>query len=288
MHVQAATNLACPMDGLPLAAHTSALRCGNGHSFDRAREGYWNLLVAQHKASRDPGDGKEMVAARRRFLEAGHFAPIAAAVFEQIVRLAAQANPAAAFTVADAGCGEGYYLDRLAGLAMASADTGCLELAGYDVSKWAVQAAARRTSAITWLVANSRNPPFATGSVRLLVCLFGFPVWEGFKSVQSPGDRLLLVDPGPDHLMELRQIIYPTVARSPPQSLTRGEAAGYALERQDAVRFEIALDGPQAIQDLVAMTPHAFRMAEAGRDALARLECLSVTVDVVARVMRLA
>jgi len=34
----------------------------------------------QNKRSRDPGDSKEMVAARRRFLTAGFYQPIAAAV----------------------------------------------------------------------------------------------------------------------------------------------------------------------------------------------------------------
>jgi len=43
------------------------------HSFDIASQGYANLLPVQHKRSRDPGDSKEMVAARRRFLTAGFY-----------------------------------------------------------------------------------------------------------------------------------------------------------------------------------------------------------------------
>lgn len=38
------------------------------------------MLPVQNKRSRDPGDSKEMVAARRRFLNAGFYQPIAAAV----------------------------------------------------------------------------------------------------------------------------------------------------------------------------------------------------------------
>ncbi len=288
MQITAATHLACPLDALPLAAEGSALRCANGHNFDRAREGYWNLLLVQHKASRDPGDGKEMVAARRRFLDPGHFAPIADGVFAVLSLLASEADDKGPLTVVDAGCGEGYYLDRLAQLAAASPEPAELNLAGYDVSKWAVQAAARRKCPVTWLVANSAKPPFLAGSVDLFLCLFGFPVWDGFTSVQKPGARVLLVDPGPDHLIELREIIYPAVTRSGPPSLAQAEAAGYLLESEVPIRFSTALETAAAIQDLVAMTPHAYRMPQSGREALARLERLDVTAEVVMRIVRLA
>ena len=33
----------CPLCGAPLAGD-NALKCSSGHSFDRAKEGYWHLL----------------------------------------------------------------------------------------------------------------------------------------------------------------------------------------------------------------------------------------------------
>jgi 23S rRNA (guanine745-N1)-methyltransferase len=284
MQVAAATNLACPIDGLPIEAHGAQRRCAAGHSFDIAREGYCNLLVVQHKASRDPGDSKDMVAARRRFLEAGHFEPIADHVFNA-VRECVAATEDSAQTIVDAGCGEGYYLDRLCRLAAAHPEPGTLRLAGIDVSKWAVKAAARREAPVTWLVANNRVPPFLAGSIDLVLCLFGFPVWGGFKKVQRLGGHVLLADPGSDHLIELRQIIYPTVKRSPPPPLAAAEAGGYRLKREEALRFCATLTGAGMIQDLVAMTPHAHRLPQAGRDALAELRVLSVTVDVAFRLL---
>ena len=186
MQIAAATNLACPIDGLPIDTHGTQRRCAAGHCFDMARAGYCNLLVVQHKASRDPGDSKDMVAARRRFLEAGHFQPIADHVFNA-ARKCVTAAEDGAFNVVDAGCGEGYYLERLARLTAASPEPGTLGLAGIDVSKWAVKAAARRKAPVTWLVANNRTPPFLAGSVDLVLCLFGFPVWEGFQ--ENPETR---------------------------------------------------------------------------------------------------
>ena len=62
----------CPLCKGPLLAVGRSLRCPAGHSFDQAAEGYVNLLPVNARRAKDPGDNKEMVAARRRFLQAGH------------------------------------------------------------------------------------------------------------------------------------------------------------------------------------------------------------------------
>ena len=66
--------LACPLCSAPLNAVDNGVACPAGHRFDRARQGYLNLLPVQHKNSRDPGDNLAMVEARRDFLNAGHYA----------------------------------------------------------------------------------------------------------------------------------------------------------------------------------------------------------------------
>ena len=286
MRIIPATNPACPIDGLPLESHANGRRCANNHTFDTAREGYCNLLVVQHKSSLDPGDSKGMVAARHRFLEGQHFAPIADFLCKSALDCLATKPGNATFNIVDAGCGEGYYLDHLARqLSDRPLTPTSVSLAGIDVSKWAVRQAARRKSPVTWLVANNRHPPFLAGSVDLIVCLFGFPVWEGFRSVQVPGQHVLLVDPGADHLLELRQIIYPTVTRQPASSLAASLAARYRLQHEHNLRFAVSLSSHQTIQDLLAMTPHAHRLTDPGRTALAAVSNLTVTVDVTFRLM---
>jgi 23S rRNA (guanine745-N1)-methyltransferase len=76
--------------------------CGNGHSFDIARQGYISLTVPQRRPHR--GDTTNMVAAREAFLGAGFYEPIADAVV------------GAAFVtgcVVELGAGTGYYLATL-------------------------------------------------------------------------------------------------------------------------------------------------------------------------------
>ena len=78
--------LTCPICQAPLSLVDNGVACPANHRFDRARQGYLNLLPVQHKNSRDPGDNAAMVEARRRFLEGGHYAPLAA----RLAQLAAE------------------------------------------------------------------------------------------------------------------------------------------------------------------------------------------------------
>ena len=178
------TALACPLDGAPLQRQGGSLRCADGHCFDLAAQGYVNLLPVQNKRSLDPGDSKEMVAARRRFLEAGHYQPIADAVAQAVL---AGAVPGRTLTCLDAGCGEGYYLRQLA--AAAAAEARPLALAGLDISKWAVQAAAKRdlhdarsqagasaAPCTTWIVGSNAGLPVLPATLDRVLCMFGFPV----------------------------------------------------------------------------------------------------------------
>lgn len=62
--------LICPLCSAALGEVDNGVACPAGHRFDRARQGYLNLLPVQHKKSLDPGDNAAMVEARRQFLGA--------------------------------------------------------------------------------------------------------------------------------------------------------------------------------------------------------------------------
>ena len=91
--------LRCPLCRDILTPNAQAARCPRGHSFDRAREGYFNLLPVQNKNSLDPGDDADMVAARRTFLDAGHYRRFR----DTLVGLLAPLRPT---HLVDSGCGE--------------------------------------------------------------------------------------------------------------------------------------------------------------------------------------
>ena len=102
MPFNAHDSLICPIDGSPLLLVNNALSCANGHQYDIGKPGYANLLSAQHKRSKAPGDSKEMVNARSAFLSEGFYDPIASELAE-LVGAQIQKD----LTLVDAGCGEG-------------------------------------------------------------------------------------------------------------------------------------------------------------------------------------
>ncbi|MDT8880116.1 rRNA (guanine-N1)-methyltransferase [Halomonas saccharevitans] len=287
--------LACPLDGEALERRDGAWRCAAGHSFDIARQGYVHLLPVQQKRSRDPGDSKAMIAARQRFLEAGYYRPVADAVSRAVLD---GAEPGT-LNCLDAGCGEGYYLreltrayeercrerrdEGLEGASDAATDEAPpLGLLGLDISKWAVLAAARQGKQAgmpaSWVVGSNAHLPVQTGTLDRLLCLFGFPVAAEFARVMKPGGVLLLAEAGPDHLRELREIIYPQLK---PERTERPPAPqGFTGLDTETVRYSLALEGPAPIADLLAMTPHLYRASVEGRERAAALETLTVTVEV--------
>lgn len=257
--------LICPLCGSPLQASDGGVTCVAGHRFDRARQGYLNLLPVQHKRSRDPGDNQTMVEARRRFLEGGHYAPVAR-------QLAALAKAQAPRRWLDIGCGEGYYtaavadaLPRASGFAL-------------DISREAVKRACRRTPRVEWLVASMARIPLPDRSCGLLISVFSPLDWNEALRLLAPGGRLLRVGPTNAHLMELRQALYQEVrdyvddkhlACLPPDVRPAGV---------EHLAFGLKLDSCEARADLMAMTPHGWRASAERRSAVVA-NPLTVTVS---------
>ena len=267
--------LTCPLDGNNLLCDGASWRCAAGHSFDIARQGYTHLLPVQNKRSRDPGDSKGMVAARQRFLNAGFYQPIAAAVNQ-----AALENLPSNASCLDAGCGEGYYLRQLAA---ASSDGSSLALLGLDISKWAILSAAKQYQQSNWVVASNANLPVQTNSLDRVLCIFGFPVYSEFARVLKPGGEVVQVDAGPDHLRELREIIYSSLKAETVTGAPIPE--GFTQLTNQTIRYPIKLTNAKQVSDLLAMTPHFYRASSEGRARASALMALSVTVDV--RLIRL-
>ena len=266
--------LCCPLDKRLLRQENARLLCANGHSFDIARQGYVNLLGPGDKRSRDPGDSKEMVSARSAFLNAGHYQPVA----DRLGALLEQGISGDAIIV-DAGCGEGYYLEQLR-RQFSAARLNTPTLLGFDISKWAVQAAARRF-ACTWLVASNRNIPLVPASVDCILSLFGFPVYASFHALLKVGGTLLTMNAGPQHLIELREILYPSVRYSASTVLEKAQAAGFVAGESSTLHYKTAALNPLHLHQLLTMTPHLFRASAEGKQRAAQLDRLQITVDIV-------
>ena len=98
--------LICPVCKEELKPAEKSYLCKNGHCFDIAKSGYVNLLQINHKKTKNPGDDKEMILARKHFLDLGYFEKLRNKIYEIIKDY----SPA---TILDAGCGSGYYTNKL-------------------------------------------------------------------------------------------------------------------------------------------------------------------------------
>jgi len=263
----------CPVCGRPLAREGTAWRCSEGHSFDLAREGYLNLLLAQHKKSAAPGDDKPMMTARRAFLEAGHYASFAQAINDLLCEVLAADK---AVRVLEVGCGEGYYLRRLAGHWQRRRPQTALTVCGLDISRPAVRLAAKAMPEARWAVASSFRIPVADQSLHAVLRLFAPGDASEFHRVLRPRGLLLIATPGPRHLLGLKSQIY-----DEPQLHAEEESApkGFESLERVTVRETLRLSDPADIANLFRMTPFWWRADRAAQDRLLGLESLDTDID---------
>lgn len=251
--------LACPHCRRPLRLSGVGATCENRHSFDRGRGGYLNLLVGGRlSAATTPGDTPDALAARRRFLARGHYTPIVTALAEAI---GVPGGP-----VFDVGCGEGYYLSQLA----------VADRFGLDISKSAVQMAARLLPDSQFVVGSAHRLPVLDQSVATVLSVFAPHPFDEFERVVRSGGRWVTVTPGPNHLREMR----------PDLSGEAGRRAGDRLQRRSeppreaitATRVEFQLElSAEPLRDLFLMTPIRWQAGATG-DATERGGAISVDV----------
>ena len=257
----------CPLCASPLTRTDRTYTCPKGHSFDRSREGYVHLLPANQKHAKDPGDDKEMAAARNRFLSGGWYAPLR----EALCRLSLTYAPTGA-AVLDAGCGEGYYT---AGVYAALSKTGQVgQMAGVDLSKPSLRWAARREKAVEFAVASVYHLPVADASVDLLLNCFSPLALDEFRRVLRPGGVYLYVVPAARHLWELKEVLYNR------PYLNKEEDIPYdGFSYLEVVPVETVLDLPDrdTTRDLFSMTPYRWKTPKAGAARLEELDHLRVT-----------
>lgn len=265
----------CPICGGSLVRNPSghSLICPHGHCYDLAREGYVNLLLPNQRGARNPGDNKQMVAARRRFLDKGYYQPLAARLSE-LVAGRAQRWGRERPVLLDAGCGEGYYTVQMAKALRCVCPQS--QAAGVDISKWAVAAACKRDSSVRYAVDSLNHIPMTDGSVDCLTNVFAPLVPQEFHRVLRPGGSFLLVIPGPEHLWELKTAVYDHPYPNHPEDT---DLEGFVLEEQAALTGTVRLDCQDDIACLFAMTPYFWKTSPADAAKLESLSSLTVRYE---------
>lgn len=260
----------CPICRSKLQCGTKCWTCENDHSFDVARQGYVNLLPVQQKHSIAPGDSREMVLARREFLDTGCYLPIAQTLRELVEQYAPGAE-----CVLDAGCGEGYYLSHLSHIA---------DRWGIDISKEAVRYAAGRDKSVHWLTASAAHLPFSEESFDCVLSMFAFTAEQEFARVLKKDGIFVQVLAGRHHLSALKKIIYPEIFEK--EKNLQPLLDGFTLLQSCPLEFEFKLTDAKTVHDLLYMTPHVHRISREGAAALERTSELCDRAEVVFNVYK--
>ena len=253
--------LICPKCQKSRPVKESACVCENSHLYDRAKDGYYNLLLGNGGVH---GDNREMVDARRKFLSLGHYRPLA----DKLSLLVLEKTQVGG-VVLDSGSGEGYYTDIVES-ALRERDEKT-RVFGFDISKDAVKRASKRNSRITYAVASSYHMPIADGSVDTVFNIFSPLAAEETLRVLKRGGHFIMAIPGEDHLFDLKAAIYDT----PYKNVVDDTAlSGFDLLGCDRLDYTMSLSSNDAIGALFMMTPYAYRTSPKNKAKISMLEQL--------------
>ena len=231
------------------------------HTYDFARSGYLNLARAGQAGT---GDSKEAVRARSAFLDADYYLPLA----EELCRILKDYD---CKSILDAGCGEGYYTDRMAR---------GRDALGVDLSVAGVDRAARRSKQsgtdAAYTVGSLFSLPVADESFDAVTSIFAPCAEEEFLRVLSERGILILVGAGKEHLFGLKELLYDCPYTNPGRE---DLPSGMQLAEQRSLRYTVTVEGNSAVEALFSMTPYYWRTSREDHAKLASVERLTTAVD---------
>jgi 23S rRNA (guanine745-N1)-methyltransferase len=269
--------LKCPVCQNELNKNGSSYVCKNNHSFDIAKKGYTNLMLANQGHSLIEGDKKDMVDARSSFLDSDKYDVLKLSLTNIIKSLSSSKT-----IFCDIACGEGYYTNYIHKTLSNEIDFTTI---GIDISRFAINHACTRKnidhlSKIDYFVGNMDYLPFLNNSFDILLNCFAPINEKEFYRVLKKDGYYIRVLPGVYHLYELKEFLYPEVHLNTPKV---EELAGFNLFKEETVSNTITLNNEQ-IQNLFTMTPYYYKTSLEAKDRLKKLESLTTRIEFTIRI----
>ena len=264
----------CPKCRETLLKHSTAYSCLNGHSFDIAKEGYANLLLPNKKNSQFPGDNKEMVSARVAFLGKGYYEPLADTIGNLISDMGKRLE-----NVLDAGCGVGYYSTHLKNLLKNR-----INLIGIDISKFAIQKAAKKDKDSSYFVGSIFDLPIENNSQDIILNIFSPKASEEFKRVLKDDGCIIQVMPGKRHLYELKKLLY---GDSTYENDNEFDYDGFKLEKSKELTYTINVN-QEDLMHVFSMTPYLYKTKLEDIEKLKLVNSIDITIDFIIMIWRKA
>ena len=265
--------LRCPKCGKPLIKEERRYFCEEGHSYDIAKEGYVNLMLANQKHSKNPGDNDESLAARRAFLEKGYYQPLAQYLAGTVEKLIPHKG-----SFLDRGCGTGYYLNYLMGHVNKD-----INYYAVDIARKGVAMTAKKNKKAVCFVGSVFHLPLEDYCLDGLMSVFTPYSREEFSRLIKKGGYIIAVTPGKDHLYQLKDIVYDSVYLNEESGY---DLPGFELVSKENVTYEKTLETREDIETLWRMTPYYHTTYKGNNDRLLRYDSLTTVIDFLVSVYR--
>ncbi|MCR5457017.1 MAG: methyltransferase domain-containing protein [Clostridiales bacterium] len=257
----------CPVCKELLFQSGNSMKCCNNHSFDISRRGYVNLLLSNTTSNH--GDDKNMVIARRDFLNLGYYSKLAETISDTIVEYASDRS-----NILDIGCGEGYYTSLVKEKLNSCGNSSLIS--GIDISKTALDYACRRNNTISYAVASAFALPLADNAVDIVLNIFAPHEISEISRVLKDNGYFVIVLPQKRHLWELKELVYdnPYENESPIPDFN-----GFSLVQDTNVQYKIDLKNNKEILDLFSMTPYLYTTKPEDMEKMKAVDHMQLTAD---------
>lgn len=268
--------LKCPVCQNNLVKFNNTYKCEKNHSYDISSKGYTNMLLANHKHSINPGDSKEMILSRVRFLELDYYNILRKTILETIKKYAKWDN----FSFCDLACGEGYYTNFIH---QKLNETYKVDSVGIDISKYAIIEACKKQRAlklnkIEYVIGNLMNLPFIDESFDFMLNCFALLDEKEFNRVLKENGYFVRVLPDADHLLGIKQVLYKNVILN---VMKEKNINGFELVDEIHIKDDITLKTSQEIHDLFTMTPYYYKTSKESIEKLLSLPSLTTRISFV-------
>lgn len=256
--------LICPKCKNILKLSGRVFRCDEGHCFDQSKAGYVNLVLNGNAQS---GDDKAMVRARSNFLNHGYYQILV----DELVKLSILYKSE---IIVDAGCGEGYYTNQIA---KENPET---TIYGFDLSKAALNHASKNTNKVQYALASLFHLPIMDETCDLLFNVFAPCAYQEFCRVLKSNGHLVEVKPGPNHLMEMKSLLYEDVYEN---EVELDLYEGFTCE-QYIIKDGVEIRSKEDIKALFSMTPYYWKTSAEAKEKLYQLNTLKIQVEFLIRI----
>ena len=263
------SSFVCPVCGQTLFAGEKRYFCPKGHSFDRAKSGYVNLLQNQKSSAKRHGDDRLMVKTRTEFLEKGYYNNLR----DRIAELAGKYT-GKTVNILDVGCGECFYTRYVADYLEKLGKK--VTVYGIDISKSALTAAAARRKDFSLRVGSIYRLPLADNSRDLVLNIFAPHSEKEFRRVLKSGGVYIRAIPLENHLMGLKKAIYDTPY---PNKVLDFALDGFKIQEVRELKTKIFLDNRQDMDNLFKMTPYYYKTGKREQERFANHDNLETETE---------